>query len=170
MQTDKLIQANSIDDLCKIKIHYVDNMLKWYGGHITWPRIIFRSAGIIVIVLSLGMPFLSTVKGELGQRLVLIASFMIAVLTALNSFFNWQKTWEKRVMFKLTLEGLVAQWEAEIIAATAASDPKSGFERACNATRELIEKTRATTATETGSFFAGIKFPDVDLKSRSNIS
>jgi hypothetical protein len=166
MQTEKLIQANSIDDLIEIKINYVDNMLKWYGDHVTWPRIIFSSAGITVIVLSLGLPFLSTLEGDLGKLWVKIASFMIAVLTALNSFFNWQKTWEKRVLLKLTLEGLVAQWEAEIIAANAVSDPKIGFERAFNATRELLEKTRATTATETGSFFAGIKFPDADLKSR----
>jgi hypothetical protein len=170
MPTDKLIQVNSLDELNEIKIHYIDNILKWYSYHVTWPRIIFRLAGTTVIILSLGLPFLSTLEGDLGKQGVRIASFMIAVLTALNSFFNWQKTWEKRVMLKLTLEGLVAQWQAEIIAAKAASDPKSGFERAFTATRELIEKTRATTATETGSFFAGIKFPDVDLKSRSNHS
>ena len=170
MQTDQLIQANSIDELSEIKIHYVDNILKWYGDHVNYPRFMFRLAGILVIVLSLGLPILATFENKLGKYWVLIASTTIAILTALNSFFNWQKMWEKRVMLKLTLEGLVAKWEAEIIVAKAASDPKSGFERAFNATRELIEKTRATTATETGSFFAGIKFPDVDVKPKSSIS
>jgi hypothetical protein len=139
METDQLIQANSIDELSEIKIRYVDNILKWYSDHVTWPRIIFRLAGIVVIVLSLGLPILAMFEDKLGKYWVLIASTTIAVLTALNSFFNWQKTWEKRVMLKLTLEGLIAQWEAEIIVAKAASDPKSGFDRAFKATRELIE-------------------------------
>ena len=152
MQTDKLIQANSIDELCKIKIHYVDNLLKWYGGHVNWPRIIFRLAGITVISLSLGLPFLSTIGGNLGKYLVMSASLVIAVLTALNSFFNWQKTWEKRVMLKLTMEGLVAQWEAEIIAANADSDSKSGFEIAFNATRELIERLAPRLRRKRGLF------------------
>lgn len=40
-------------------------------------------------------------------------------------------------------------------------DPKVGYQLALQATQELIDNARALTVTETGTFFASIKFPDV---------
>jgi hypothetical protein len=158
-------QRISIDDLCRIKADYVDDTLKRYQQHATWPRVVFRLVGMTVIVLSLGIPFLAAADGSWQTVGVPIASFLIAALTALNAFFNWQKTWEKRMSMQLTLEGLVANWETEIAAARL-KEQGEGFDRALKATQELIARTQAMTVAETNAFFASIKFPEVSSGQR----
>lgn len=97
----------SIAELYNIKEHYVDSLLSWYRTHTTWPRVIFRTAGTTVIVLSLAIPFLASAKGCYLEVGVPIASFVIALVSALNAFYSWQKTWEKRISAQLTIEGLL---------------------------------------------------------------
>jgi hypothetical protein len=152
--------TGSIDELYEIKSRYVDAMLHWYRDHVTWPRVVFRLAGLMVIVLSLAIPFLAAANGKYLSVGVPIASFSIALITAMNSFFAWQKVWEKRISVCLTLEGLIAAWETEIAAAKRDSDPATSFDKALKATQDLIDKTRAMTVAETGAFFSTIKFPE----------
>lgn len=161
MDNDQTTEQGTLDDLCAAKSRYVDKTLKWYQGHATWPRLAFRSAGVIVIVLSLSIPFLAAASGQALSVGVPVASLLIAVLTALNGFFAWQKTWEKRISAQLTLEGLVALWETEISAARRLENSQEGYERALRATQELIDRTRSMTVAETGAFFSSIKFPDL---------
>lgn len=150
-----------IDELCKIKEQYVDSLLLWYRTHVTWPRVIFRTAGTVVIVLSLAIPFLASAKGTYLEVGVPIASFVIALLSALNAFYGWQKTWEKRISTQLALEGLIAIWETEIAAARREANVTEGYARALKATQGLIEKAKVLSVGETGSFFAAVKFPEV---------
>ena len=150
-----------IDELCKIKKNYVDKTWTWYCDHSTWPRVVFRLTGVTVIVLSLSIPFLAAAGGKLLTVGVSVAALSIAILSALNAFFAWQKTWEKRITTQLTLEGLIAVWETKIAEARRATDEKDGYQFALKATQELIDNTRSLTVTETGTFFASIKFPDV---------
>ena len=153
--------GTSIDTLVHIKSEYVDQTLNWYTSRTLWPRVVFRAVGTVVIVLSLGIPFLVAFKDTFWTWVLPVASFMIAALTALNTFFGWQKTWEKRISIQLTLEGLVALWQTEIAAARLGADPAKSFEQALKATQELIEKTQALTVGETKAFFANIRFPVV---------
>ena len=159
----------SIDELCAIKQKYVDTTWNWYRDHSSWPRIVFRLAGIGVIVLSLSIPFLAAAEGDWLKYGVPAASLAIAILSALNAFFAWQKTWEKRISIKLTLEGLMAAWETEIAAARHAGSGEKGYEAALRATQDLIERTRQLTVAETATFFTDIKFPEVE-SSRSKAS
>jgi hypothetical protein len=154
----------SIDPLVDIKSKYVDQALHWYRSRTLWPRLVFRTVGTLVIVLSLGIPFLAALETTFGKWPLQLASFLIAALTALNSFFGWQKTWEKRISMQLTLEGLVALWQMEIAAAMVDADPRKGFERALKVTQELVEKTQALTVAETSAFFANIRFPVVPVE------
>jgi hypothetical protein len=158
------IKGLSIDTLVDIKSKYVDQTLNWYQSRTLWPRLVFRTVGTLVIVLSLGIPFLAAFQETFGKWGLSLASFMIAALTALNTFFGWQRTWEKRISIQLTLEGLVALWQTEIAAATGEADPRKSFERALKATQELIEKTQALTVAETSVFFANIRFPVVPVE------
>jgi len=151
----------SIDELYEIKKNYIDKTWIWYRDHSSWPRIVFRLAGVTVIVLSLSIPFLAAAKGKWLEIGVPIAALTIAILSALNAFFAWQKTWEKRITIQLTLEGLMAAWETKMAAARRSEDSKEGYEMALQATQDLIENTRSLTVTETGTFFSSIKFPDV---------
>jgi len=153
-----------IDALLEIKARYVDQALAWYRSRTRWPRLVFRAVGSVLIVLSLSVPFLAAVEAPWGKYALQLASFMIAALTALNSFFGWQRTWEKRINAQLTLEGLIALWQTEIAAAKEHTDPSDGCQRALKATQELIEKTKSLTTAEAGEFFATIRFPAVPVE------
>ena len=151
----------SIDELREIKKNYTDKTWEWYRDHTGWPRIVFRLAGVTVIVLSLTIPFLAAAKGEWLEIGVPIASLIIAILSSLNAFFAWQKTWEKRITIQLTLKGLMAAWETEITTARRSENLQEGYEIALRATQDIIENTRLLTVGETGAFFSSMKFPDV---------
>ena len=120
--------------------------------------------GTAVIVLSLGIPFLASARGKDLEVGVPIASFIIALVSALNAFYSWQKTWEKRVSPQLTLEGLIAIWETEIAAAKKESDVEEGYKKALKATQELLDRTKVMSVAETSSFFAAVKFPEISAK------
>mgnify|MGYP001815025722 FL=1 len=151
----------SIAELCDIKKRYVDKMWIWYRDNSSWPRIVFRLAGISIIVLSLSIPFIAATEGTWSKTGVSVAALLIAILSALNAFFAWQKMWEKRITIQLTLEGLMAVWETNIVAARRFENPEEGYKTALQATQDLIENTKALAVSETTDFFTNIKFPDV---------
>ena len=153
-------QGQAIDELGKIKRDYVDKTYKWYKNNVSRPRYLFRGAGIAVIVLSLGIPFLAAAGGRLLEIGVPVASFMIAVLAGLNSFFAWQATWQKRVTIQLTLRGLMATWEIKIAAARRNENQEEGYRLALEATQDLVERTRSLDVGKTSVLFASIKFPE----------
>lgn len=157
----------SIEELCDIKKRYVDKTWIWYRDNSSWPRIVFRLAGIAIIVLSLSIPFIAATEAQWSKNGVSVAALLIAILSALNAFFAWQKTWEKRITIQLTLEGLMAVWETKIAAARQYENPMEGYKTALQATQDLIESTKALTVSETTDFFTNIKVPDVEY-SKSN--
>lgn len=146
--------------LCRVKEEYVDATWRWYRDHSTWPRIVFRLVGVTVIVLSLGIPFLAAAGGGFQTLGVPIASLLIAITSALNAFFAWQKTWEKRITTQLTLEGLIAVWRTEMDAARRDPDGDKGYDEAKKATQRLVEKTRTLTVAETANWFTNFSFPE----------
>ena len=85
-----------IDKLHCIKKEFAEKTLLWYKKKRKFPGVCFRLVGIVIIILSLSIPYLSAAGGELLSVGVPIASLIIAVFTALNSFFAWQTMWEKK--------------------------------------------------------------------------
>ena len=157
-------QVESFAELRKIKADYVDDALRWYHTHSTWPRLVFRISGVLVIVASLALPFLAAAGGSVSKISVPIASLVIAVTTGLNSFFGWQKSWEKRMTSKLTLEGAIAIWETQMDAAKNIADPAKAYEAASISTQNLVNSTRSLIVGEATEWFIGQKFPDVSAK------
>ena len=150
----------AIDQLCEVKKSYVDETLRWFRTHQTLPAILFRLAGVTVIVLSLALPFLAAAGGEFAARGVPIAAFLVAAAAALNSFFQWQGTWQKRLNIQLALEGWIAIWETKLLEARRQDDPRQGYRLALEATQDLIEKTRSIQVTETALLFSKTMFPE----------
>jgi hypothetical protein len=161
MSTD---QNDTFTELRRIKEDYVDATLRWYDTHATWPRVVFRASGVLVIVASLALPFLAAAGGELTKISVPVASMLIAVTTGLNSFFGWQKSWEKRMTTKLTLEGAIALWETHVDAAKNIADTAKAYEAALTATQDLVKSTQSLTVGEATQWFTGQKFPDATQK------
>lgn len=161
-------EHDQLAELRRIKEDYVDGNLKWYTDHTTWPRIVFRVAGTLVIVVSLAIPFIAAAGGNLLKYGVPTAALAIALISALNAFYGWQKTWEKRITVQLTLEGLIAVWQTQMDAATRLGDESERYEAARSATERLIDATRALTVSETNTWFTSVKFPDTPAQPTGN--
>jgi hypothetical protein len=149
-------EPDGLAELVRIKEEYVDANLNWYIRRATLPRVAFRLAGLLTIGLSVSLPVIAIY----ASAAVTGASLAIAILTALNSFFAWQRTWEKRIRIRMELEGLIAHWQTEMAAARELGDHRQCFEQALTATQQLIARTKAVTTTETSAFFASIRFPE----------
>jgi hypothetical protein len=152
---------SAIQELYRIKEDYAVENLEWYRNHRKLPGLLFRLAGIVIIALSLSIPFLSAARGRYLSTGVPIASLIIAIVTALNSFFAWQPTWEKRVRGQHTLEGLIAVWETKMVDSSQSLDSEERYRKAINATEELVDATRVLIETGTNTFFKSIKFPEI---------
>ena len=158
--TEHVQDAKSIEALRRIiKEGYVDDRRRWYERNRHSPRRWFRGVGIAIIVSSISIPFLVAAEGDLQRWGAPIAALSVAILTALNMFFAWQKTWEKRVRVWLTIEGLIAIWEAEMTTAERQTDPKERFGTALQATLELIEATRKLEVEEAATLSAKFELP-----------
>jgi hypothetical protein len=83
-------------DMTAIKDQYVEENRRWYFEHSKRPMVMFRTVGVLLIVLSASVPLLSTLDG-LWRTIVLPAvAVSIAVLAGLNAFFQWNETWQWR--------------------------------------------------------------------------
>ncbi len=93
----------------EIKIQYVDTLTSWYRNHTAGPRIMFRCAGILTIILSAARPGLAVASFSHQKETLASISITIAVLTGLGSFFRWERTWHGNMSARLALEQLSAK-------------------------------------------------------------
>jgi hypothetical protein len=155
MNTVHLQGAKCIEDLKLIvKEHVIDNRCQWYKRHRHIPWLLFRGIGIAIIVLSISIPFLVSKEGKLESWGAPIAALSVAILTSLNTFFAWQKSWEKRVRVWLTIDSFIAIWKTKIAEAKGKESAEDGFQVALEATQELINKTTRLEVEEAAALSA----------------
>jgi hypothetical protein len=147
----------TVDYLVEVVNRRVGRQAKWYRSRTTWPRILFRLSGMLVIVGSLSLPVLaaSSVRGR--DELLGIISLVVASLTSLGAFFRWDSTWRSRARTAQTLEGLIARWELRLMAYELGSLNREEFLRS---TEELVEESYRIVGAETDQFFSAVKFPE----------
>jgi hypothetical protein len=137
----------------------VVSTLDWYQRNALWPRRLFRSSGVIVILLSVAIPLLAALPYQ-GKDLVLsIAAVLIAALTGLNAFFKWEDVWRSRRQTEFALAYLLAVWRLQILQALNEPDSVKAKELAISATQQLLENARAATGEETKEFFSRVVWP-----------
>jgi hypothetical protein len=154
-----------LTELRRIKKEYADETLMWYTTRASHPRVMFRVSGTTVILASLAIPFLVPHGDERWAAIgASIAALLSAGLTALNSFYGWQGTWQKYINTQLLLEGFVAEWDVEMAAATAHSDVQAGRALGLVATRALVRKVESAVIDEAGRFFERIEWPSQDTR------
>src|SRR5581483_8073077 len=100
-----------LEEFARIKNEFVVRQLNWYKAHARTPMLLFRASGILVILLSVSLPFLTTLDGLWKTVVLPVISLLIAGLTGMNSFFRWEGAWKGYRQTRLTLEYLLAEWE-----------------------------------------------------------
>jgi hypothetical protein len=130
---------------------------KWYSTHKTWPRVMFRGGGMIVVIGSLILPAIAASSMPKREIVLTMVSLAVAVLSSLNAFFRWDATWRSRTRAAYALQGLLATWEFNLSAARRSKDPQ---QCALDATDRLFKDAFALVGSETDEFFANIRWPE----------
>jgi hypothetical protein len=157
-QSDERFMA-VLDELTRIKDEFVVRQLNWYAAHGRMPMVFFRISGVLVILLSVSLPFLATLEGFWKNIVLPIIALVIAGLTGLNSFFRWESDWKGYRQTQYALRYLLMALELQITEAKHQVDMQKGIDMAVQATRQLIDKTQTTTSTEAEEYFKRVQMP-----------
>ncbi|HZR42882.1 MAG TPA: DUF4231 domain-containing protein [Ktedonobacteraceae bacterium] len=156
LQNDKRF-LSVLEEVTRIKEEFVGRQLNWYKANARRPMLLFRIAGVLVILLSVSLPFLTTLDGLWKTIVLPVVSLLIAGLTGLNSFFRWESNWKGYRQTHLTLEYLLTMWELQIAEAKCQVDVQKGIDIALKATEQLISATQTTVSAEAEEYFKRVQ-------------
>lgn len=151
-----------IEELSQLKEKHVDSSIRWYQKHSKLPRALFRITGYLLIILSVSIPFVTTFNGS--KVFLSVIALFIAILSGINSFQQWDSKWRIYKQAQFTLETLNATWELQIVEARQMERVEDAIKLIIEATRSLLEKSRAEVILETEKYFQNIKIPQVAVK------
>jgi Protein of unknown function (DUF4231) len=130
--------------------------IKWYRDRAPWRRRIYRATGISTIVISVLLTWVSS--SNLTHKDTITSAFAVslAFLTAMGTFYQGQRAWEKYTAAELDLQ--LAWWEWLAARQDAAQLPPVD---ATAALREAFKALRASVAqtirAETLDYFAAVR-------------
>jgi hypothetical protein len=116
-------------------------------------RLCFRGVGIVVILLSSVLPLLAGFDFDHKDWTLGIVGVVIAVATALRSFYQWDQLWSLLRQADFELTELVAGWRLAVAGAKGSADVHSLTEKLLQAAAELRGR-------ESKGYFATLRFPD----------
>jgi len=124
-------------------------------------RKVFRATGFIILFLSISLPFIIQLfSKELQPQVASGIAWLIALVAAASSFFNWQKAWQLYTQTQLTLQFALTEWELRTAEARAAACDEEGVKVLQVALERLIKTVSEAVANETAQYFEGVKVPD----------
>ena len=125
-------------------------------------RIAFRSAGFVLLFLSISLPFITQASPrDVQAQVASTIAWLIALVAAANSFFNWQKAWQLYTQTQLALQFALSEWELRTAEAKAAATDEEGLKILQAALQQLTKIVSEAVANETAQYFEGVKVPDV---------
>lgn len=125
-------------------------------------RMAFRTCGFILLFLSISLPFITQIApGQWKAQVASALAWLIALVAAANSFFNWQKAWQLYTQTQLTLQFALSEWELRVAEAKAAATDEEGVRLLREALQTLIKRVSEAISNETAQYFEGVKVPDV---------
>lgn len=157
--------GNEIDALSQA-IQYATGKMNWYDTYAFWKMIAFRTAGVVTILATVAITYLSASLSDkaqdfLGfkkQHLITGLAVLSAVAVALPTFFGWQKAWEGHRVAQFQIEAAIVEAK---INQTALKGPQQQAERITEA-QKLTKTVRDIVLSETDSFYRGIEKPAVE--------
>jgi uncharacterized protein DUF4231 len=152
-----------LNELISLKDTYVIKQLKWYETHARQPMILFRVSGVLIILLSVSIPFLATLEGLWRTIVLPIVALLVAGVTGLLSFFRWESDWKGYRQTQFTLDYLLSIWELKITQAKHERDTQQAIDMALQATQQLLDATYGTTSAEAEEYFQRVQIPRAKL-------
>jgi Protein of unknown function (DUF4231) len=148
-----------LQEVTAIKEKYIVREIKWYRADARTVRRYFLFSSVLIIFLSVSIPFLTTLEGSWRTILLPIAALMVAGLTGLSAFLRLDDHWRGSIHARLTLEHMLWVWELKIAEAKYETDVKKGMELLVKATEKLLEDTQDTIANTAEEHFKQLQPP-----------
>jgi ABC-type multidrug transport system fused ATPase/permease subunit len=138
----------------------VETLRDRYRARARWHARFFRSSGILVIGMASALPVLASFSYRHKDWVVAIIGAVIAFLTALRSFYQWDQLWGLLRQADLAISHLLDEWTVGLAAAEVlpADDRPAEVERLA---KKLLDDTEAIRAAESHSYFAMLRWADV---------
>jgi Protein of unknown function (DUF4231) len=154
--------AEFIEEARSIKEKNIDPTIDHYKTHIAGPRSLFLSSGILTILLSVALPAVSIAPFPSKEIVLSGMSVTIAALTALSSFFRWERTWRGNITAKTAIEQYCAKWELELTNARLRISEDERITHVYKATSDLLANVSNVVSSESEGFFSNLQFPHQD--------
>jgi hypothetical protein len=139
--------------------------IAFYQARAPQRRRAFRAAGFCLLFLSISLPFITQSVPEASQaRVASTLSWLIAMVAASSSFFNWQKAWQLYTQTQLTLQFALTEWETHIAEARAEASEEEALKMLRAALQQLTRALSDAVANETAQYFEGVKVPESRAK------
>lgn len=143
---------------------HVGGELTWYERHTRRPWLLFRVSGSLLILLSISLPVLSSIKSTNWPSKDLVVSavaLIVALLSALSTFFHWHETWRENTRAKMELRNLLAGWQLAVLVARQQPAQELQVKAVVEATEQLFIDARKVGAANTEGYFKNVKLPDL---------
>jgi hypothetical protein len=134
--------------------------IQWYAQRYPFRRILYRSSGIVLLLIALFAASQLHAIASLTTPAILVA--VTAFVIGLTTFFSWGTAWRGYFQTKVRLEFLMQGWEATLLEARVTLDEEKAIEIVCTRLKELLKQASEAIAEETTLFFDSIKFPSID--------
>jgi len=128
--------------------------IEWYRKRAPWRRNAFRISGLMLLIVSVSLPFASAVFPKESTLWLLPAlGYVVAIISALNAFFQWQRAWQSYRTAHLQLEAAWSDWQASRAEAVAESDGQKAFAAVTSAAHRLLGRASDIITSEKGELF-----------------
>jgi Protein of unknown function (DUF4231) len=138
---------------------YVQRLQDHYHWRANWHRRIFRGSGIVVILISAGLPLLAAFDYPRKDIIVAIAGVVIAMVTGLRTFYHWDQMWAVLRRTHFALSHAYHTWQLDFRHAEATADPAEGERLAYQATKTLFDEINKIRGQESDRYFESLSFP-----------
>jgi hypothetical protein len=117
----------------------------------------FRAAGFLLLFLSISLPFITQIVPDADKpRVASMLSWLIALVAAASSFFNWQKAWQLYTQTQLALQFALTEWQLRTAEARAEPIQEDGLKILKAALQQLQKTVSEAVANETAQYFEGV--------------
>ncbi len=147
-----------LEELDKVKQDVV-NTRQWYKIHAPRQAYQFRIAGMLLILLSVSVPFVAAQTAPWKDVLLSLMTLAIAALTGLSAFFRWEYAWQSYRRTQYALDNMLNKWRFKIIEARHQADPQRAIDMALRSTEQLLTDAANITSSETAEYFKHIQMP-----------
>ncbi|WP_198044178.1 DUF4231 domain-containing protein [Actinoalloteichus sp. GBA129-24] len=137
---------------------HVSRLRARYDWRARWHRRFFRLGGLLIILASAALPLLTTLDYENKDFVLSATGVVIAVLTGLQTFYRWDKSWATLRAAESSLTELRWEWRLRQEEAKGLTGDDADRHRR-EATERMLAGVREVRLRESEDYFAELRFP-----------